>query len=638
MEPIKVEFSDKGKKKGVKGVVIPPDKAPLKIIINVVVMLLVGAVAYYFMLPPMNFHDYNFYIYWAIVLASYVGSAFITTKAFAKPEYVPYVRKQAVVPVILAGILGVVLLVGYLVSSPFFRAKDYSEILKIANADFSDSVSVIDSMSDFKNVALIDRHTAKAMADKTLGDFASLGLESQFEILDEDSTQINFKGSPYRIYPLKYGDLFKWFFNSVTGSDYEGIPGYVKVNLNTQQAELVTDYDIKYSTAEHFGEYLERVLRFRYPTYIFGEISFEVDDTGHPYWVVEHIKKTIGLVGGEDVQGILLVDAVTGESSYYDESTVKADGSDIAWIDQAYDADLLVKQYNYFGTYNGGFWNSLIGQSGVKHASDGYSFLALNDDVYLYTGVTSVTSDNSILGFFMINQRTKQAFFYNTTGATEAAAQKSAEGKVQAEKWIASFPILLNIDGEATYFMSLKDAADIVKSYALVNVEQYNTVAIPENKDVNLRNCLEQYIEEMAALSPSVIIHFDFDADLDIPSDTEEPGNVTSETKITGVVTDIRSAVVNGNTYYYLELDGNGTYYYIAATVLNQVVLVNVGDTITVTTDGGSGEGLQGAAAIAFGQSEPASPDEASTAVEEEPETVEETVSETAAEETAEAN
>lgn len=603
MDPIKVDFSDNGKKKSVKDVLIPPDKAGLKIVINVIVMLLTAGIAYYFLLPPMNLGSYDFYIYWAIVLGSYVASAFVTSGAFAKPEYVPYVKRRATIPVVLAGVLAIVLVIGYLVSCPFFRAKSYSQILSIENSEFSNTVSLIDSMSDFNNVALIDKEAAQTLADKTLGDFAELNLESQFELLTADSTQINFKGSPYRIYPLKYGDIFKWFLNSVVGKEYEGIPGYVKVNMNTQQAELVTDYDIKYSTAEHFNEYLKRVLRFKFPTYIFGEMSFEIDENGKPYWVVEHIKKTVGLVGGDDVEGIILVDAVTGDAQYYDADTMSADGSDIAWIDQAYDSDLLVNQYNYFGRYNGGFWNSIIGQSGVKKASDGYSFLAIDDDVYLYTGVTSVTSDDSILGFFFINQRTKEAMFYPTTGATEAAAQKSAQGKVQDKGWKASFPILLNIDGKATYFMALKDSSNIVKSYAMVNVEQYNVVAIPKNENVDLKSCLEEYIDGLAESSPAVIIDFNFDADNIGKLPEDDPGE-DAKTVVFGYVTDIRSAVVSGNTYYYIELDNSGVYYYVAASVTNKAVLINVGDAISVTLGSAFDADLIPAKSVEFGNQE----------------------------------
>ncbi len=611
MDPINVEFSENGRRRKSSGVFIPPEKAALKTVISIVIALITAVVAYYFMLPPMNLGSYEFYVYWAIVLGSYVAATFVTSAAFAKPEYIPYARRRSIVPIVLALVLAVILGVGYLASSPFFRAKSYSKILSIDNSEFSSAVSLIDSMSDFNNVALIDKDAAETLADKTLGDFAALDLESQFELLDEDSTQINFRGSPYRIYPLRYGDLFKWFFNSVAGGEYDGIPGYVRVNMNTQAAELITDYDIKYSTAEHFSEYLERHLRFKYPTYIFGEMSFEIDEDGKPYWVVEHIKKTIGLVGGDDVAGIILVDAVSGESKYYTAEQMSAADSEIAWIDQAYDSDLLVQQYNYFGKYNGGFWNSIIGQSGVKKASVGYSFLAIEDDVYLYTGVTSVTSDDSILGFFLINQRTKEAKFYNTTGATESAAQLSAQGKVSDKGWKASFPILLNIDGQATYFMALKDSANIVKSYAMVNVQQYNVVAIPDNESVDLRSCLEKYIEDLGALSPAVVVNFNFDGSG--ISDGSDSATDDTTKKITGVITDIRSAVIGGNTYYYFELDSAGVYYYVEASLSNRAALFNKGDYVTIETYAAYSDGLAAAKTVDAAKVRDETPTEADT-------------------------
>ena len=165
MEPIKVDFSEGGKKKSVRSVLIPPEKAGLKIAINILVMLLTAGIAYYFMLPPMNPHDYKFYIYWLIVLGSYVASAFVTSGAFAKPEYVPYVKRRARIPVIIAGVIVLAVAVGYLVSCPFFRAKSFSRILSIENAEFGSTVSLIDSMSDFNNVPLIDESAAEALAE-----------------------------------------------------------------------------------------------------------------------------------------------------------------------------------------------------------------------------------------------------------------------------------------------------------------------------------------------------------------------------------------------------------------------------------------------------------------------------------------
>lgn len=584
MDPIKVDFSDSGKKKSVKEVLIPPEKAGLKIAINIILTLLAAVVIYYFMLPPMNPKAYEFYIYFASIFGVYVASAFLTSGAFAKPEYIPYARRQSIAPIAVVLVIGLVAGIGYLVSSPFFRAKDYSQILQFEESDdISDVITIIsDTEEAFKNIPLIDKASAEALADKQLGDFAKLsaGYESQFELLTNDSTQINYHGVPYRVYPLQYADLFKWFLNSVVDTDeYEGIPGYVLVNMNSQEAELVTAYDIKYSTAEHFNEFLARKLRFEYPTYLFGEISFEVDEEGYPYWIVECLDKTIGLFGGEDVIGILKVDAQTGECVEYGLDELTADNSEISWIDQAYDADLLVKQYNYYGNYNGGFWNSLIGQSNVRKSSDGYSFLANEDDVYLYTGVTSVTGDQSILGFLLINQRTKDAYFYPTTGATEKSAQASANGKVSDKGWLATFPLLLNIDGEPTYFMSLKDSSQLVKTFAMVNVQQYSVVAISPNEDADLGDCLQAYISEMAKNGVELDISGNFE---DIGNGTDSDNEPATGETVSGVLTDIRTQTVAGTTYYYLSFD-NTVYYRVSASLNGEAVLFNIGDTITLT-------------------------------------------------------
>ncbi len=583
MDPIKVDFSDSGKKKSVKEVLIPPEKAGLKIVINIIITLIAAVAIYYFMLPPMNPKAYEFYIYIASIFGVYVASAFLTSGAFAKPEYIPYARRQSIAPIAVVLVVALVVGVGYLVSCPFFRAKDYSEILSFEESDdISDIITIIsDTEEAFNNIPLIDKASAEALADKQLGDFAKLsaGYESQFELLTSDSTQINYHGVPYRVYPLQYADYFKWFLNSVVDTDeYEGIPGYVLVNMHSQEAELVTAYDIKYSTAEHFNEFLGRKLRFAFPTYLFGEISFEVDEEGYPYWIVERLDKTIGLFGGEDVIGILKVDAQTGECVEYGLEELTADNSEIAWIDQAYDADLLVKQYNYYGNYNGGFWNSLIGQSNVRKSSDGYSFLANEDDVYLYTGVTSVTGDQSILGFLLINQRTKDAYFYPTTGATEKSAQASANGKVSDKGWQATFPLLLNIDGEPTYFMALKDSSQLVKTFAMVNVQQYSVVAISPNEDADLGACLGAYIDEMAKNGVSLDISGDL---ADIGDGTGASDEIESA-EVTGTLTDIRTQTVAGTTYYYLSFD-NSTYYRVAASLDTTAVLFNIGDSIVIT-------------------------------------------------------
>ncbi|MCD7773967.1 MAG: CvpA family protein [Clostridiales bacterium] len=590
-DPIKVDFSDKGKGKGnssTKEVLIPPEKAGLKIVLSLLITIVAGAIVYYFMLPPMNFSAIEFYMFWAVVLAIFIASNFVLSKAFIKPEYVPYVKRVSIAPIIIALILAVVLLVGYLTSCVLFRAKSYTELLSFNDdVEFSQSVTKIDSTSDFSSVAMIDTDAASKLADKVLGELATRNLESQFDIATEYSTQINYKGSPCRVYPLKYGNIFKWINNTS-----DGFPGYVIVNMNTQETEFyflteddTTEGYMKYSPTEHFQKNLKRIVRFNYPTALIGNISFEIDDDNTPYWICEVLEKKVGLIGGDDVKGIVLVNAVTGELSYHDVEEVAAEDSELTWIDQVYDASLLVEQYNYYGTYNNGFWNSLFGQTGVKKTTTGSSYIAMNDDVYIYTGVTSVTSDESILGFILINQRTKEANFYNISGATESSAQSSAQGALSDKGWTATFPLLINLDGEPTYFMAMKDSNSVVKSYAMVNVGNYNIVGT-DSADGNpsLTQCINNYATALKD-SKNTVINVDTSVEPELVTDNGGSETETAETTLTGAITDIKSQSESGTTCYYILTTAADKYIKVSADDMPEAIFLEIGDIVTVTYD-----------------------------------------------------
>ena len=588
MDPIKVDFSGKGKP---KEVVIPPDKKVLKIIISLIVTVIGGAVAYYMMLPALNFKSLDFYYFIAVVIAIYIGMIFLTSKAFIRPEYITYVKKQSTVPIIIGLVFALVLGVGYLTSAALFRAKDYSEIISVETENFGESensITTITSLKDFSSVPMIDKDVALNLANKKLGDLSE--WVSQFVIDEAYSTQINYQGNPYRIFPLKYGDVFKWFKNT-----REGLPAYLAVNMYTQEANAVVLSDmnlpnIKVSTSEYFNEKLSRVLRFAYPTYMFGTPSLEIDENGHPWWVCERVDKTVGLIGGTDVVGVVLVDACDKTNiKYYSLDQIKSDES-IQWIDQIYSDSLLVEQYNYYGKYSGGFINAYIGQSGVVSTTMGESYIASGDDVWLYTGVTSVTNDDSIVGFAIINQRTKEAVFQKISGTTENGAQTSAQGIVSDKGWKATFPVLLNIDGEATYFMALKDN-DVVKSYAMVSVERVQDAVRSEN-DANpdLEACLKSYVAKVKS-STKKVLEITYDAILPdaLTGGESTDGETGTENKpakietVSGAITDIRTAVVNGNSIYYIALDGGKTYYSISASEDDSVVILNVGDTVKIS-------------------------------------------------------
>ena len=592
MDPIKVDFSKNGGK-GTKDAVIPPDKAGLKIVLSFVFTAIVAAVGYYFLMPALNFKSYDLYIYIAMVLASYVVGNGLFARVLSRPEYVPYIKKRATVPLIIAAVLAVVLAVGYVISAPLFRAKSYSKIITVNEVDEQDGdatvkeITNIESIEDFNRIALIDSVAAEKLADKTLGSLAQLGLESQFDVLNTYSTQINYKNAPYRVFPLKYGDIFKWLKNRSNGT-----AGYITVNMNTQQAEFIqTEEGIKYTPAEHFNRLLKRVVRFAYPTYILGATSFEIDEDGNAFWIVQHIDKTVGLFGGDDVVGIIVVNAYTGVCTEYSIEEVERgtadDGTYLEWIDAVFDGDLLVQQYNYCYEYSNGFINRYIGQENVKLTTAGYSFLTDGNDVYMYTGVTSANSDESILGFALVNQRTKLAYFYSVSGATEAAAQGSAQGIVSDKGWTATFPLLVNLktsDGgyEPTYFMALKDSTDIVKSYAMVNVGQYSdAVRSPSDDNPDLKACLSAYTAKLASRSTPVTIAVSLTGKLNTEAPTDDVQ--TEEKTVTGVVSFKEPVVISGNTYYYITLVDGDTVYRIAATLDGDEIFCDAGDTVTIT-------------------------------------------------------
>lgn len=575
MDPINVDFTGRGRddgKKGVADVLIPPENSGKKIAINIILTLILGAVLYYFMIPALNFKSIELYLFVVFVCLIYLLLTIISSRAFIKPEYLPYVKRRSRVPGILILALAAVALVGWLTGVTLFRAKSYSKLISVQDGDFAEDVAEI----DFSSVPVLDSSSANKIAERTLGDLSD--KVSQF-VVSPYSTQINYKNTPVRVTALAYGDIFKWIKNTK-----EGLPAYIIVDMTTQEGQLVRlPEGMKYSPTEHFNKYLLRYLRFKYPTYLFDEPSFEIDESGSPYWIVPIVDKTIGLFGGTDIEGAIIVNAVTGEChmiSTSNDGTTKLPTSSFAsdpewmWIDRIYSPTILTQQYNYYGKLNNGFINSVIGQEGVKVMSSGYNYLALNDDVYMYTGVTSISSDQSIIGFVLSDLRTKETKYYQVSGALEMTAQTSAEGAVQQYSYSATFPLLLNISGEPTYFMALKDSSELVKMYAMVNVKQSTIVGT----GYNLTECTENYAAELKRNGVNV------DIDVDEMGAKDDPTATAPETEeISGKITEIRSVVTGGETYFYLKLDVGSTFYKVPVALAEKVVILNVGDSVTVS-------------------------------------------------------
>ena len=517
--------------------------------INLAVTLLFAAVYYYVALPAINLKTAEFYTFFVLLAVVYCVCAVITSgfQGTGAKGYFKFVKKQCKVPFFLTVGLLAVALVGSIISWEVFRAADYRDLLTVEEGDFAAEVEEI----SFDQIPMLDSASAKKLGNRKLGELAD--MVSQFEVAD-DYTQINFKGRPVRVTPLRYGDIIKWLNNRA-----DGLPAYLVIDMVTQNVEVHRLEDgIRYTTAEHFGRNLYRYLRFHYPTYLFDEPAFEIDEQGNPYWVCPRISRTIGLFGGTDIIGAVLVDAVSGECTYYEVDDVPQ------WVDHVYTANLIIQQYDYHGTYVNGFINSLFGQRDVTVTTDGYNYIAIGDDVYMYTGITSVVSDESNIGFILSNQRTKETHFYSVAGAEEYSAMDSAQGQVQQMKYEATFPLLLNISDQPTYFMALKDAAGLVKMYAMVNVSQYQIVATGNT----VAECESNYRVMLAR--NNLISQEDTEVQ---PSDQQE---------VTGVIAEIRSAVIEGNTWYYLRLEQGDVYYAVSSADQRSAALLSVGDTVRV--------------------------------------------------------
>ena len=539
-------------------------------LINLGVTLLFGLGYFYFELPALNFHAEEFYVFLFLLCAVYCVCAVITSgfQGEGVKGYFGFVKKQCTVPFLVLVAMIAAIVIGGLTSWVVLRAGSYSELLEVQTGDFASEVEEI----SYDQIPMLDEDSAARLGSRALGELSD--MVSQFEILPS-YTQINYQGRPVRVTSLAYGDLIKWFTNRS-----DGLPAYLIIDMVTQEAEVVRlDEGMKYTTAEHFGRYLPRHLRFHYPTFMFADPVFEIDEEGHPYWVCPRMVKTIGLFGGSDIQGAVLVDAVTGESQYYEEVP--------SWVDHVYDADMIMEQYDYYGMYHNGFINSMFGQRDVTLTTEGYNYIAIGDDVYMYTGVTSVTSDQSNIGFILSNQRTKETHFYSVSGATEASAQASAQSQVQQMNYIATFPLLLNIADQPTYFMALKGNDGLVKMYAMVNVQQYNIV----ETGGTVAECEANYRRTLA--------------DNGLISDSESEAAPSDQEEAIGVVAEIRTAVLDGNSYYFLRLEGQEVFYAVNAAENPLAVILNTGDQVTITyTAGESGSILTGTSVTRAGETD----------------------------------
>lgn len=528
-------------------------------VLKFAVWLIILFVVFWFSLPAINIKSGEFWSFVVFGIISFaVINAFSGIKNFFKGFTVQkdgsvspskkVTLRQFGKPLLISAALIIAIIVFSvimnIIGAKVFNAKRYNRLLTLKDGNFTEDVAEL----KMSQIPVVDRNTSVALGKRKLGEMSD--LVSQFEIAD-NYTQINYHNTPVRITPLAYGDPIKWLNNQSSG-----IPAYVKIDMATQEASLVRLNDgIKYSQSEYFMRNIERYLRFKYPTKIFDNLSFEIDENGDPYWVASVVEFKIGFWNGSDIGGAVLVNAVTGESKYYAFDEIPQ------WVDQVYNSEMVIDQLNYNGKYRNGFWNSIFGQKGVLETTKGYNYLAVNDDVWLYTGMTSVVGDESNVGFVLVNLRTKESRYYQIPGAEEYSAMDSAEGQVQEKNYSATFPLLLNISDRPTYFMSLKDSAGLVKMYAFVDVQQYQVVGTGSS----VSKAKEDYDAKLAS------------ADI-----TTGATPSVEEKTVSGKVEAINSAVVGGNTKYFIKLANDSKIYTVDISLSDNLPFVKSGDDVTV--------------------------------------------------------
>lgn len=512
-----------------------------KYLIVSVLEIVIVAIAYYFMLPPINIHAISFWVFVIGAILLYAAMILVAT-SYTKVSYSTKIILPKPCSILLTTVVIIIasILLVNIVCSPLFNAKSYSKRIKIdETGNFLEDIEPV----NFNSLPLLDRKSSEKLGDRVMGQMSE--LVSQFYVSDQ-YTQINYNNEIIRVTPLEYADLIKWITNRKSG-----VKGYITVNSVTGATNLVKlDKGMKYMPSAYFNENLYRKLRFAYPTAVFGNAKFEIDNEGNPYFIVPTYSFTAVNLKTK-VNGVIIFDPITGKSKKYKLDKIPT------WVDNAYDANLIIEQVDDWGNYKKGFFNSIFGQKNVVNTTEGYNYLAMHDDIYLYTGITSVLSDESNLGFILSNMRTGKTTFYTVAGAEEYSAMASAKGQVQQMKYDSTFPLLINLNNKPTYLVSLKDAAGLVKMYGFIDVADYQKVVVTDSSkgiEIAAQNYLNSFKEE---LTEDVL------------------------TKKTITVKKINQANISGTTYYYI-LDENNKKYKASISINEELPFISIGDKMVI--------------------------------------------------------
>ena len=521
------------------------------------ISLLVAWLIYRSWLPAVNLRNGQLYGYLVVACICVAAIFWIRDMVKGEGDY-DFEGVSRVLILVTVGVT-VISLILLIINSKMITAKTLQKIPEIKDGEFvEDYVEISDDPAE---VFTLDLDSAERLGDRAIGNIENA---SWYEVNNEFNL-ITYNGKKYRLSPLEYGGMFKYL-----KAKHDGIPGYVLVDDDTMEATFVkTEQPIRYSPSAFFGYNLERHLRYQFLTYIFSDSIFEIDEEGVPYWVTGITTPHASLYRGRVIEKVIVTNAYTGESTVYFLNEVPE------WIDHVYPLNYLMNLAMWHYEYVRGYWNSVFSKTGIYRTSYVYrtlrddkddetanfygynSFVSKAGDTVFVTGITPANKSESNTGFLTLNARTGEMVYYPAEGAEESSAQKACESKMQNFGYRATYPVFVNVSGQPTYLMALKDKAGIIQAYGFVNLKNYSIACV--NEKINI--ALEEYKRAIGL-------------------DTEVKVTEDDVLEVTGTVEEIYSQAIDGTTYYYYVVDGN---LYKASAAVNELqFLIKVGDEIEI--------------------------------------------------------
>lgn len=434
----------------------------------------------------------------------------------------------------------VAFILGCVNSCEMFHAGEYNKRLPVKEVNestFGKTIAVV----EVDKMITLDETAAQKVAEDVLGNNTGLGsrvqvgnvtlqcLSGSFTI--DNGEKLNFNNDLIYVAPLEHSSFFKWMSNDVT-------PGYVIVSASDQNwRRLVTEVNgkklaLRYLESGFFGDDIERHIKFNgYLHRGLNDHCFEIDGNGTPYWVLSSYDQKIGFCG-EESEGPITVNAETGEIKAY---TIK---NAPAWIDRIQPKSFIEEQIRQWGEYKLGWWNSLgiSKQEGVLAPTEGMTLVYSNGKSYWYTGIKSASADKGTNGFMLVDTKTKEAKFYKSSGFNEEEARNIANGQAEAAAagYRATYPVLYNMRGVPTYFMTYKDNSGNIQGYCFVASNNRTAVGCDKLKTV----AAQKYLSTLKATSH------------DKMKDSEVKAEMLTAT--------VRDIVLEGDVYYVLLNEKSG--------------------------------------------------------------------------------